>query len=225
MATSDFLAMAGEFLNAASAQQPPANPGSEDQPTVMPVGVAPWRRDAMDPRSKSNEPPSDPRDTKVREIVGLLQDWSEQEWYSSRNDWSQREAAMPSDAQHVAASVEQLEQPWPAMPPSSSNNSSSHAYQPAMPENDQWWQQQWQDDETEVAKELGVPWQLRGPDGPANEPNGLWKNQQWREGSQRWGNRGGGNRLYYTCLYEAMKQGASKKEAHEHAQKMFPKSG
>ena len=40
-----------------------------------------------------------------------------------------------------------------------------------------------------LAGEFAIPWQDRGPRGP--DAPATWKNQRWREGSQRYGNRGG----------------------------------
>ena len=58
---------------------------------------------------------------------------------------------------------------------------------------------QWSDpdflrEETAVAKEMGIPWSMRGP--AREHHSGLWRNQQYREGSERWANRGG---QYSTC--------------------------
>ena len=64
--------------------------------------------------------------------------------------------------------------------------------------------------EAEVAKELGVPWKLRGPPPPTEGGPSTWRGQQYRHGSGRWGNRGGKYREYYKMLYSGKGKGKDK---------------
>ena len=54
--------------------------------------------------------------------------------------------------------------------------------------------------ESAVAAELGLSWQERGPP-PSHGP--LWRNQEYRSGSERWANRGGASKGWYTAFYKA----------------------
>ena len=68
--------------------------------------------------------------------------------------------------------------------------------------------------EATVAKELGLRWQDRGPAGgpEAGGPH-RWKRQNWRQGSQRYSNRGGRWRKWYRWKFQAIKAGRSEQEA------------
>ena len=77
-------------------------------------------------------------------------------------------------------------------------------------------------EETELAKQFKIPWKLRGPDLPSFRGE-KFKKQSFREGSERWGNRGGTRREWFSCYYSAMSAGATKVEAAAHADKMHPK--
>ena len=59
--------------------------------------------------------------------------------------------------------------------------------------------------ESEVARELGLTWTGRGPPGPKSGGPATWRNQNWREGSQRWSNRGGAKKNWYSGYYAAKK--------------------
>jgi hypothetical protein len=54
--------------------------------------------------------------------------------------------------------------------------------------------------ESDVAAELGLSWPQRGPP-PSHGP--LWRNQEYRAGSERWANRGGSAKEWYTAFYKA----------------------
>ena len=54
-------------------------------------------------------------------------------------------------------------------------------------------------DEHEAARDFQLGWQMRGP--IPSQPGQTWRGQEWRENSQRWGNRGGGeNSRRYTMF-------------------------
>lgn len=69
--------------------------------------------------------------------------------------------------------------------------------------------------ESSVAKELGLTWQERGPP-PTGEAGELWRGQRYREGSQRWGNRGGKSRWWYEQYYKAKRNGTVKEFLEKH---------
>lgn len=48
--------------------------------------------------------------------------------------------------------------------------------------------------EAELAAKYCVPWALRGPPAPCNGGPALWRNMQWRPGTQKWMSRGGGKK-------------------------------
>ncbi len=79
-----------------------------------------------------------------------------------------------------------------------------------------------QRDETEMAKMFGIPWKLRGPPGPEAPDETKFKGQRWRQGTQRWGNRGGSRRQWYGAYYSALSTGASAAEASNHADHVCP---
>jgi hypothetical protein len=54
--------------------------------------------------------------------------------------------------------------------------------------------------ESAVAEQLGLSWKERGPP-PSHGP--LWRNQEYRTGSERWANRGGAAKDWYTAFYKA----------------------
>lgn len=58
------------------------------------------------------------------------------------------------------------------------------------------------DAERHLAGLLNLKWRQRGPP-PDMVPGGRskWRNQKWREGSQRWSNRGGKHREWYAKVY------------------------
>ena len=62
-----------------------------------------------------------------------------------------------------------------------------------------------------AAETVGVKWQDRGPPGPDRGGASEWRGQQWRAGTnggkQRFANRGGANKEYYTELYKAKAAG------------------
>ena len=94
----------------------------------------------------------------------------------------------------------------------------------------QEWPQQWQQDseyvqtakeETEVAHMFNIPWQLRGPPAPTADQK-WFKGQRYRQNAERWGNRGGSRREWYSAYYGALQSGASKDQAKAHADDMHP---
>ncbi len=65
--------------------------------------------------------------------------------------------------------------------------------------------------EQQAAAELGLTWKQRGP--PPSEEQQTWRGQQYREGSQRWGNRGGSNKEWYVAYYKAKRAGSEQLQA------------
>ena len=59
--------------------------------------------------------------------------------------------------------------------------------------------------EDAVAREMQMRWQDRGPPPPA-DPTEKWKGQKYRPSSERWGNSGGKNRLWYQRYYSKLKE-------------------
>ena len=71
--------------------------------------------------------------------------------------------------------------------------------------NASWWSDPaYLREETEVAIEMGIPWQMRGPAREHHE--GRWRNQVYRESSGRWGNRGGQGRQWHQLYYSVKGQ-------------------
>jgi hypothetical protein len=67
-----------------------------------------------------------------------------------------------------------------------------------------------------LAGEFAIPWQDRGPRGP--DAPATWKNQRWREGTQRYGNRGGDpvKNAYYAERARAKAAGKGNHNAGKH---------
>ena len=65
----------------------------------------------------------------------------------------------------------------------------------------------WLQAERQAAESMGIPWKLRGPPAPA-DPHAKWRGQKFRDGSQRWANRGGKRKLEWAEYYK--KKGAGK---------------
>ena len=59
--------------------------------------------------------------------------------------------------------------------------------------------------EAEVAHDLGIKWQDRGP--PGGKKGDTWRGQEFRESSQRYANRGGKCKDWYSGMYKAKKAG------------------
>ena len=77
--------------------------------------------------------------------------------------------------------------PWkleqsPAPPPT--KNATSEGY----------WDEEWRrllKQEEVVARDMGIPWQSRGPPGPSDGGPNKWRGQNYREQTGKWANRGG----------------------------------
>jgi len=65
--------------------------------------------------------------------------------------------------------------------------------------------------EQDMATELGIRWQNRGPPGPADGGPQTWRGQAFRPLANKWGNRGGQHREYYRALYSSKGVGATGK--------------
>ncbi len=61
--------------------------------------------------------------------------------------------------------------------------------------------------ERTVSAEMELRWRERGPPGPPQGGPTTWRGQAWREGSQRFGNRGGRLRAWYDAFYRAKRAG------------------
>ena len=66
----------------------------------------------------------------------------------------------------------------------------------------------WLRAEQQVAQEMGLRWQERGPP-PEALPEGqtTWRGQAYRPGTGKWANRGGANKQWFTEFYRAKKAG------------------
>jgi hypothetical protein len=58
--------------------------------------------------------------------------------------------------------------------------------------------------ESQVAYDLQVPWQERGPPGPNDGGPMLWRNQKYREQSGKWSTRGGKHKDYWNEVHRRM---------------------
>jgi hypothetical protein len=58
--------------------------------------------------------------------------------------------------------------------------------------------------ESQVAYDLQVPWQQRGPPGPNDGGPMLWRNQKYREQSGKWSTRGGKHKDYWNEVHRRM---------------------
>ena len=67
--------------------------------------------------------------------------------------------------------------------------------------------------EGEVARAMGMSWTERGPPGPNDGGPSEWRGQQWRKGTERWGNRGGVNQQWYQAVYFYKGRGCTYDEA------------
>ena len=73
--------------------------------------------------------------------------------------------------------------------------------------------------ETKAANEHGIPWAMRGPANAGPATTDYWKGQRYRITKDRWSRRGGSCRDFWDAYYGALRQGASKQQAQEHANK------
>ena len=65
-----------------------------------------------------------------------------------------------------------------------------------------------------MAHRLGLKWRERGPRNPdGSAAADVFRGQRWREGSQRYANRGGKKKLYWEEYHRALRGGATKEEA------------
>jgi hypothetical protein len=97
----------------------------------------------------------------------------------------------------------------PERPPPSSSTSAPSGYPPGMMESSsKYTPEQLMDVKAEaaVAMQLGLSWPERGPAGPSEESS-TWRGQAWRQGSERWANRGGAKKEWFTAFYKAKRQG------------------
>jgi len=62
--------------------------------------------------------------------------------------------------------------------------------------------------EAQVAREMGIRWQHRGPP-PECLPEGqtTWRGQRYRPNTGKWANRGGSAKAWYTAFYRAKQEG------------------
>jgi hypothetical protein len=68
--------------------------------------------------------------------------------------------------------------------------------------------------EAEVAHDLGIKWQDRGP--PGGKKGDTWRGQEFRESTQRYANRGGKCKEWCTGMYKAKAAGTHDKFLEEH---------
>ena len=68
-------------------------------------------------------------------------------------------------------------------------------------------------DEAEMARDNQVPWKLRGPPPPVEGGPSEWRGQAYRPGSERWANRGGANKEWYSAVYFYKGRGCTYAEA------------
>jgi hypothetical protein len=119
-------------------------------------------------------------------------------------------AKSPPIVRAASSSSASWQQDWQPQVPYEPTTSASHDQWYAWPgwDADSWRASQ---EETEHAKQNDIRWQDRGPL-PQHE-NERWRQQRWRPGTERWGNRGGSRRGWYGVYYAALKAGASKVDA------------
>ena len=187
----DFFEQWASEAAAPDPRQPPDNPEEPDIGSAVPVSpvrkpAAPWRtvQPGLLTATSKSPPPPDPR----------LQHTAAASSPSS--------AAVAPRLQHNAAASSSSSAAVPHAEISSTGaaadmqpEGSDVSWEPA---DDAWngWQAEaeWYaaaDEEMDAAVENKIRWQDRGPPGGAG---GIWKNQRWRHGSERWGNRGGKKR-------------------------------
>ena len=73
--------------------------------------------------------------------------------------------------------------------------------------------------ERQLAQQHGLKWRERGPrnaDGTSDASS--FRGQRWREGSQRFANRGGKRKVYFEELHRARKLGFSEDDAKKRAE-------
>ena len=68
----------------------------------------------------------------------------------------------------------------------------------------------WLAAERQAAEEAGIPWQQRGPPGPAGPSDETWRGQRWRKNTHRWANRGGKNKELWDAYYKTKKKDEGK---------------
>lgn len=112
-----------------------------------------------------------------------------------KRSWASVPEASPSLSQPQTRPVPQPK--TPPQPPSAVASAAATSQQ----------RQQYTEDEllelraeSDVAAQLGLSWYERGPP-PSHGP--LWRNQEYRHGTERWANRGGAAKDWYTAYYKA----------------------
>jgi hypothetical protein len=75
--------------------------------------------------------------------------------------------------------------------------------------------EEWEDlqEEAESARELGLRWQERGPPAPSDGGPETWRGQKYRQGTQRWANRGGSSSTWWSAYYFHKGKGKGKLNA------------
>jgi hypothetical protein len=72
----------------------------------------------------------------------------------------------------------------------------------------------WDDNEKAMAMEARAPWDIRGPPGPDDGGPTVWRGQDFREGSQRFANRGGSNKKKWAVYLSKKRDGKTGKDLH-----------
>lgn len=233
-----FLAMAEEFLQK-DPEHVPANPKMPWEP-AEPVGQAltesgstakakaapPWRaaKRVVRPDDVSTSPPrcSDKRPVSPVRRQGpaqiderkLLEQWADHR----HNQWLDDQEWAEQLAEHAEHRDSQASQQLPSSGSWSENVASTNeADDDGVFDMDLDWEDA--AEEREAAIRHGIRWRQRGP-APPESPTEYWKGQRYRWTTQRWSRRGGRKRGFWDLVYAAMREGASREQAIEHANKL-----
>ena len=234
--SADFLAMAEEFLQK---EHVPANPAMPPGEPAEPAGVEqaltasgstpkakvapPWRAPKrVRPDDVATSPPrcSDKRPispVRSRGPAELTEREQQEQWAARRyNRWLEDQTW----AEQLAEQAEHQDAEASQQLPSSGSRSENAANVEADDDGIFDMDLDWEDaaEESEAAVRHGIRWRHRGPEAPEN-PTEYWKGQRYRWTTQRWSRRGGRKRGFWDLVYAAMREGATKEQAIEHANK------
>ena len=225
MAFSDeFMAMANEFLNSASARPTvfgpppvPEEPPAQAQSAECQLLAAECQLLGAVAKAPPAVPPP---------LLQQQEEFAQQMLYEEERNqqWSERMAeAYRSEQPSSSGSADWYESAsgsadWPPEP-QQLHSSSLHSAQPPDASHQidgfnvqdygwDWDENDYEEDEymeeaaaeAAAAREHKIPWKHRGPEAPSN-PTQYWKKQRWRPTTQRWSRRGGQRRCWWDCFY------------------------
>lgn len=201
-----------ELAEDLSSAEPPADPTGPPADPIGPPPLSAQDRHAQEELLATAKPkrlpvtPPWPRSGEVaRAVPEAPADVPQLEHKANDQSWSSSSWTRPAD--------ESWDEPLAAGGSSSSAGPVSSAAELPSQLNEP---PQWVQDlraERAAAEEAGLRWQDRGP--PEHQP--YWRGQKYREGSDRFANRGGRKKEWWSTYYSEIRKGRSRDQAAEFA--------